>query len=380
MVGMPAFHPAAVQRLHQLVPTSEDDSDVRWTQWVKLTARQHLLLSCFVLDFQQYSQLGRELEANLALDSANLPFPTHTSLWDATNPHDWTIASQQQVDAPTTILEAIDARILKRYNIFQSAVLVAYHYGSATSKTTPVNTSIEHLLDDSAATQFQLSTAKLTQLVPTRSLLAVLGESWVLGLKTSQEEFSTLRITLQSWISQLWPYAASGYPQPPVEALRISIAMLRQLLPTSEPLVQGIGSEMGLFLAALMVCAATAAASSRFVVSTFSTQPNHLRQARSSISSDRRPSIPHSEILSTASHFLTTAINDILSFNLPACHVGCRSLLLWVKMYFRGVTLNKHSSKVDASNSMGDFRGENISEAITQIERMLDHAWDAWGI
>jgi hypothetical protein len=322
-------------------------------------------------------------------------------LWNAKNSHDWAIIAQQQDCAPTTILEALKAQSLERYDSFQSTVLIASHYDCSSGSMSRVDASIDRFLDNSATTQYQLSLAKLAQLVPTRALLAVLGETWVLGTKISQEEFSALKRTLQAWISQLWSCPISDYTQPTAEAVRISVDILKQLLKTSEPLAQGIGSEIGIFLAALVVCAATAAASSRFVASSFSSQhvpspfaadPHsttvccvtdqsaYLHQITLAPSADRRSSIPYPEILSTTSSFLSSAIDNIMSFNLAACHTGCRSLLLWVKMHLRGASLREHASATDASNSTDYFRGENINEAITQIERMLNHGWEDWGI
>ncbi|KAF9697703.1 hypothetical protein EKO04_004048 [Ascochyta lentis] len=420
LVGVRSIHPSAILGLTSLAPGPEDKVRDRWIQWAELSTRQHLLLSCYVLECQQFTLLARDREPSLEVPSHDLPFPAHRSLWDATSPRKWIVVAQQNPNSPTTVSEASNSPYVGKYDPFQSTVLIAAHYAGFSGPAYPIDADVEKALDGSPPTILQLRTAKLIQLVPIRALLAVSGETWVFGTKvTSEPEFTALRVTLQTWIGQLWSCTAEEYLQPTVEALRHAVYILKQPFESNRLLPWGLGSELSLFLAALVVWAATVAANSR-LASSFSSQQSQLplashssrvammqptvipyttndsshpramhhlsehqgHQAASSVPDfpHRRASIPYSEIHLETSRFLASAVEDITSFNFASCYHGCTSLLLWVKMALCGATSNlQESAAVDISSS-GDFHGELKHIIVGQIERMLDHGWEGWGI
>lgn len=90
--------------------------------------------------------------------------------------------------------------------------------------------------------------------------------------------------------------------------------------------------------------------------------------------------MPHTEIVVNTSHFLSTIIDNLTSFNVAACQIGCRSLLLWTKMQLRGSPPKKQVVTQLDQNSNEYRHGELINEAISQIERMLSHPWEHWSI
>lgn len=342
----------------------------------------------------------------------NLPFPVHKSLWNAKSASDWAAVAEQQPDTPRAIHEVLQRQTEERYDVFQSAVLIAASHDQCSGLASDLHANFEHVLDQSSTTQIQLLTAKLSRLVPMRALLAISGETWVLGTKlTSREECSSLKAALSGWIDQIWSSTIEHDVNPAAEALNVSLAIINCSLDleTANPVTLGLSNELGLFFAALVLWAATTAASSRFTVSKVSSQhlqapfldhdvtgmshsanrpniaklvhqPPAVQQPTFSTRSERRLSIPWVEIFSNTSLFLSTAITDISTHNIAACQTGCTSVLLWTKMHLRGAFSNvSDSAEIDPSPT-GHYRGEIINEAISQIERVLDRDWESWGI
>ncbi|UPX20079.1 uncharacterized protein EKO05_0010324 [Ascochyta rabiei] len=413
-----SLHPSTILGLTSLVPTPADKVQDRWTQWAELSARQHLILSCHILEYQQFMLLARDCGLSLQIGGNDLPFPAHRSLWDATSPHIWIIATRQHLDSPATVLEALSNPVFGRYDTFRSAVLIVARYTPCSASTSGTDSDIESILDDSPPTIFRLQSAKLARLVPMRALLAVSGEAWILGQKvTSEPEFSALRITLQAWVEQLWSCAIDKYSQPTAEALRLSICILKQSLESREPFAWGIGNQMSLFLAALVVWATTVAASSRLASSLSSQQSKSLLASHVSMVAMMQPTVvsyatnhptylepihhfsepsqdiqimsnvpegraflTDPEVLWNTSRFLTSAVEDITALNDASCHSGCASLLLWVKSVLRGAPVNNVESTAIDVGTNEDLHGELSHVIVDQIERMLNHGWEGWGI
>jgi hypothetical protein len=387
-----------------LLQDSTDDNSVqdRWLQWLRLSMKHRLLVSCYLLDSRRSPMLaGDQKSPSFHVDAGSLHFPSHQTLWEAQDARQWWNNVQEYSMMPRCILEATVGRIAGCYDTFQSSILIEALWGPFSDACSRPHSTVEHLLSEDAFTQQQLAITKLVQLVPLRALLAVSGESWIFGTKvTSQEEFADYRAELQTWISQLWSVPISGNPQAATKALQQSVLLLTQSLETQELLKLSLCSKLGLFYASLVLWAATAATSSRVVASSFlSQQPVRmfastfdttayaagqlafppstgqlavLQQGALSIPQDWRSSIPHAEIIADSSHFLATAVEDIASLNAAACQVGCKSLLLWTKMQLHGVHSNAHAPAQE--------HGELINEAVGQIERLLKHEWENWGI
>lgn len=310
---------------------------------------------------------------------------------------------------PRYIAEAIAYRTVGSYDAFQSSVLIAAQYPPSSCTTEQLRPFVEPLLHDDTLTKQRLAIAKLVQLAPIRPLLAVSGESWILGTKiTSRKEFAAYKTELQLWMAHLWPNVVRGSSQSSMEAIQLSVEILTRSLNSQEANILGF-NDLGLFFAALVLWAATAAASSKSQSSGSLSQPtqslvpsvtitasgmplDHPRQAVASspsntactqpiaqFVSDTRSSIPYTEIAANTSHFLSTAVEDITSCNVSACQTGCKFVLLWVKMQLR----NNHANGQDTISSDHDTSdhtpGELTREIVGQVERILNHS-TSWGI
>jgi hypothetical protein len=143
-----------------------------------------------VLESQQPVFLARESLPSLIQDTAfELPFPNHTSLWDATTPTEWELAARKYAHLPQYVYELTPDLTPASFDIFQSSVILAAHYNrdetSAPDVSSTSQLDIEHLLSNSPSTNRTLLTAKLVQVTPLRALLAVSGETWILSEKVS---------------------------------------------------------------------------------------------------------------------------------------------------------------------------------------------------
>ncbi|KAF3035333.1 hypothetical protein E8E12_006065 [Didymella heteroderae] len=360
LVGLRSAEPSVVTT--PLLHDSTDDSSFQdqWLHWVSLSARHRLLA-------QEYSMM------------------------------------------PRCIAEATVCRIAGSYDAFQSSVLIAALYPPSSYATPHLQPAIEHLIHDGPSTKQQLAIAQLVQLAPIGALLAVSGESWILGTKvTSQEEFAAYRTELQSWVAHLWSATVGDRSHSILEALRLSVEILTSSLNTQEPSNLAF-NDLGLFYAALVLWAATAAATNKLLGSGLLYQQARsslesaalvapmvpsgyptgqstssatdrfagLQQTALPLSSDQRSSIPRAEILANTSRFLSTVVEDVTSFNVEPCQTGCKSMLLFTKMQLRGSRQDTVLSDYSTSNHN---HAELINAAISQIERMLNHEWTYWGI
>lgn len=390
--------------------TDDDSIQERWLQWVRLSMKHRLLVSCYLLDSRRSPMLaGDRKSPSSRIHVDNLHFPSHKTLWEARDARQWWNSVQEYSMMPRCVSEATLGRIAGCYDTFQSSFLIEALWGPYSDTSSRPHLAIEHLLSEDAFTHQQLAITKLVQLIPLRALLAVSGESWIFGTKvTSREEFANYKVELQTWIAQLWSVSAGDELQPAIEALKQSVLMLTKSLETQELLRLSPCSKLGLFYASLVLWAATAAASSRAVasgflpppatlplVSMFNTSVNtaahwtlassthqftDLQGAALPTTQDRRSSIPHTEIIANASHFLVTVFEDIASSKTAACQTGCKSLLLWTKMQLCGSHLEALTGTEPGQAVPAQDHGELINEAVGQLERMLTHGWGDWGI
>lgn len=363
----------------------------QWLQWVNSSTTKHLLLSCYILECQQGTVLARSREASLIRTSGeNLPFPAHRSLWDARDPQGWLVCSQKHTLTPSYVFEALHAPIGRRYDPFQSSVLIAVYHNPLESSAAHLDGGIDDLVSLSPETQHQLFSAKLAQMIPARALIAVSGEGWILGTKvTLPLELEALKEKLRTWTTELWSGPTDYHSQSAFEELRISITILKLSFENDKLPSVEMGAEMGLVLAALVVWAATVAADTRLRLTALSSQ--HLHSALEAYGPDhstpfasippaylnRRSSVPLSEIASSTGRFLNSALDDISSSNSDFCHSGCTSLLLWVKMQLRDASLDGTSPENIGSSA--DVYGELIHSTARHIEGMLNHGWEGWG-
>jgi hypothetical protein len=388
---------------------SENVTPTRWLQWVELSTWQRLLLSCYKLETEQAMLLAREPVSSLFNGTGmNLPFPAHTLIWDAMSLHEWGIAVRQY-SSPEHVYDVSQDSLNTPCDSFQSSVLIAVYYNrfgiTSSYVNVPLVHDIDHVIDTTFITKQRLLTAKLIQVTPIRALLAASGETWILSEKVSQQEFTALKNTLRTWIAQLWT------PQPQSSAiktaLQLSVAVLQSTLAEdSGVFALGMGYDMGVYFASLVLWAVTTASSTRgetsqkamhrqppistFIPSIPLPETNSF-SAFSLTSSSNLTSTPSTQRVSLAAvslrhdHIIlesTSFLAAMRDFD-PALHdicalqTGCVSILLWVKMQLRDVPPDRDH---DWPSGPGDGLGELMDSVIGSLERVLKGGWEGWGI
>lgn len=354
--------------------------------------KQRMLLACYILEFQQCALLARDRDSSISgLLRDGLPFPSHQSVWEATNALEWSAIAKRYSLMPRRVSEAIDDQMAGLYDSFQSSVLIAAHYSPSAVTTHDVGSSIERLVDESPATRQRILCAKLARVTPVRALLAVSGESWVLDTKiTSQPEFAALQGTLQASMNQLWS-THTDLLDPTTEALKLSIEVLRTSFEAHESVCVDMGGEVGLYIAALVLWAATTATSTRASgaatttpLPTILSATPRLQQRQSSLSQTlyllRRSSAPLSEIKVNTLRFLGNAMADIQTLDAVACQTGCTSLLLWLKKHLRGESLDDEGEPTFGLSSSEKVHSGLVLTILDHIGKMLKRGWEGWGI
>jgi hypothetical protein len=400
-----------------------------WNQWVELVTWQRLFLSCYILESQQSLLLAREsLPSPIQDSNIDIPFPAHSSLWDAVDATEWAMAAHQHPYTPSYVYEVAPGSLPEPLDTFQSSVILAVHYNhhetSAPYLSSPVTINLEHLLDPAPAIKRTLLVSKLVQVTPIRALLAVACETWIFSEKVSLQAFAALRTTLRTWLAQLWS-ANETEGTPVKEALKLSIEILQQAVEEQRDAVPlEMGTDMSIFFAALVLWAVTVAATTR-TKGPHHKVPHHKVQQRSRQGShpESPQSLAHSSSSSSAQHPLSTSnsqpqspiieatpenpllshaqiIINTISFltdtlamvehtasprQSSADHArrqtGCVSLLLWVKLRLRGVPLEDQGGAADVLGTRpGSGLGELLEGVIVSIERILKKGWSESGV
>ena len=301
----------------------------------------------------------------------------------------------QQYPRPVKyIYEATPDSVAVPLDTFQSTALLSVHYNRIDAElpyaSVPSVFEFEGLLETtSPVVTRSLLAAKLVQVTPIRALLAVAGESWILSEKVpTAQAFAALKTTLRTWTAQLWSTTDGLHTTqcaPVKQALRLSVEILEQALEDQrDSLTPEMGSDMGIYFAALVLWAITTTATTRVkgpqsnsqspvsrlssTSSTASLSGQFLHHASLSLPSTQPaaaefnplPSSPlaapqqnnpcllsHAQITINAISFLSSAVFDFtnatslaqLGLDIARYQAGCTSLLLWVKLRLRGVAL-----------------------------------------
>ncbi|KAH7551898.1 hypothetical protein BM1_09532 [Bipolaris maydis] len=388
-----------------------------WQQWIELASWQHLLLSCYILESQQSLLLARKPLSSLVQDTAfDLPFPRHVSSFDATDLASWAEAVRQHSNSPAYVYEVMPESTSVSFDTFQSAVLLAAHYkcpeNSSSYISSPTVSNMEHLLAKTPVTMRMLATSKLVQVTPLRALLAVSGESWILSEKVETPQlFTALKTSLRTWVAQVWSTPASeGVPVK--EALRISVEILQQALQEQRlGVVPEMGTDMGIFFAALVLWVVTVAATTRMrrlssetattqcrtrsqsltqpgaTVQQSSLLPSPLTAPHSPIfeATPENPVLSHAQITINTISFLNNALfvspNAVSAKDVSRQQTGCVSLLLWVKLRLRGVPVDDLNGSAAAGGwDTTSKLGELLDGVTGSLERILRSGWSGWGV
>jgi hypothetical protein len=339
----------------------------------------------------------------------DLPFPSHSALWDAASPPEWALAAQQYAQLPEYVYQVTPEMVPSVFDSFQSSILIAAHYhhfdNPAPYIAPPPFAAIDHLFDASPITKHQLLTAKLLQVTPVRALLAVSGESWILSEKVpSPQAFSGYKTTLRSWISGVWSSTTESHNQPAKEALKLAVEILQHAITTPPHTLRlELGADMGLYYAALVLWSVTVAAHSRNNMAQTQAHQMHRYQSHSPLPSTRSfPSTPthltsntpaasplhtyppttnfgqgqatspasysptsssmqYPEITMLSMKFLNTALLDMDFLGMvqqwprevAQWQQGCGALMRWVKMRLRGGAVEGRDSVIATSHGVG---------------------------
>ena len=159
--------------------------------------KRRLLALCYVLDSQKISLFppSQELDFQSGL---NLPFICSTGLWDSATPEDileWRdTADFAYVSEVLNGVSPMKPSAPTPFDTFHSALLIA-----AASETEPTILNARRLNQTSSTQLLYLATV-LAHYTPLRALLAVAGETWVMGEKIStNDEYQALRGSLRAW-------------------------------------------------------------------------------------------------------------------------------------------------------------------------------------
>ena len=177
-----------------------EDAENRHLQWVHLESKRRLLLACFVLESQQGSFFGSQ---RLPADR-NLPLPCSAALWEASSIESWLSLARQEPLESYSFSDAINLGYSCNMasDAFSSNVAIAYFTHGAV--TTPVFSPQDFLgsVQQTPQILYYSHAALLTTYTPVRDLLAVSGETFVVGEKlATRDQFVQAIADLRSWVA-----------------------------------------------------------------------------------------------------------------------------------------------------------------------------------
>lgn len=369
--------------------------------------------------------LGRTKRTSVLPYSAHsLPFPNHSSLWEAETQHEWSAAFHQNGPYPTLVSEVFPESTVGPFDIFQSLLLIGVYYRQFSSHgaylSPPTTPAIGYLLHSSPLVKHAYLSARLTQVAPIRALLAVADDTWIFREKVAtQAEFHACKSTLRAWLGGLWSSSTEMEGSAVKEAVKISVELLRQTI-EADRTQYSFGAELGVYTAALVMWAVTKALAARHSPATEALQPlpaeflidSNLTQEGFSLTpaavdtnQDMQLALDPSLTFSTPSpqyttiyaDFHTTATtfldNALIQLNMQSlvtawpCDVsfwqqGCNALLLWVKSYLRNErhdisTGPEHSLSTSSPAVHGDSAlGQLMDGVVRVLEKLLGQTWE----
>ena len=400
----------------------------QWRHWTELASQQRLLQCCYILEYQQATLLARAPQPSMLRTSViEIPFPVHSSVWDATCPRDWALGIRQCMNMPKYVYELSLGVLAKMepgsFDIFQSALVTASHYhlyndSAQALISNPASNAlaIANPLDGSLTTKHRLLIAKLNRVTPVRSLLAVIGESWILVEKVlSPAAMKKHESVLQSWVNGLWSPPANSQGQDVQEALKLATDILQNAIAAPPGSLRlEFGGDMGLYFAALVIWAITVAVDARakaldtrneqsgkdiwasffaetnkLVPAHTSMGPNSMAPQATHVSSMPLPtsnSIVRSEITMASLDFLADTEVEIAllglvpqaTSSLSRWQQGCISLMRWVKARIRDGEVESETVSNSTGMGLNETLGELLDAVIAVLEKAIQRCADLW--
>lgn len=174
------------------------ESDQR-IQWVHLESKRRLLLACYALEVQQNLFFG----SHRPVSDKNLPVPCCKALWEAKNLEEWQYLASQESHDTRSLADALAASYAGESTITDSFLLnVAIAHSSHSAMVDPTGSSPAAPQPDSQtpASLFAVDAATLALSSPVLELLAVSGETFVLGQKlATQDQYHEAFEELKNW-------------------------------------------------------------------------------------------------------------------------------------------------------------------------------------
>lgn len=200
-------------------PYLEEQLSHQWVTWIRIQAKQRLLLACnmlmtkTVLYLTHHNNLSR-------LSWQDLRMPVSTALWDASDSSEWRtlLLHEPQISTVQDTLGSLHAVQYYPFDHFQSGVLIAGYATIRLANPTPPQI-ITYAISHAPASQLHLHAALLATMVPMRPLLAVAGESWTPAggrlathARTAAVELGHMKVSLRNWVNQAFAPSSTGNP------------------------------------------------------------------------------------------------------------------------------------------------------------------------
>ena len=168
-------------------------------QWVRLESKRRLLLACYALEVQQNLFFG----SHRPVSDKNLPMPCSKALWEASTVEQWQFEAQQEAPNTQPLSDVLAASYAGEFVVEDSFLLnVAIAHSSHSASMDPVGSSpmVPQTLDQTPRSVFTLDAAFLAINTPVYDLLAVSGETFVLGQKlATQDQYQQAYEKLKDW-------------------------------------------------------------------------------------------------------------------------------------------------------------------------------------
>ncbi|KAF1982782.1 hypothetical protein K402DRAFT_407435 [Aulographum hederae CBS 113979] len=250
-------------------PLDDDILQRQWQRWVRINAKQRLLVASFILEAQQQLLFSRLQQNPSHVSGASLPFPVSTTLWDAESLEQWSLLYRRELNNCAYTHEILsyiaDSVNLPQLDAFQSAHLIACQGSRDTHRHSAFDISrrfmFEQTLDNQPSTRLYYHATLIATVTPMRALLAVSGESWVWSERLSHEALSAdglyrqAKMELRQWVDDGWLRNVSTQ-KPVSEAVRQAMHIMAIAVDSDGGHI-GIGGEVALYHAVLVLWAVT---------------------------------------------------------------------------------------------------------------------------
>ena len=205
-------NPLAVLRSFPSRPTLAELSRAH-RFWLEHETRRRILQAASILDTDQAALFAQSLVLKPRLGiktrartmKREMPLPCDTDLWESSPIEEWAdIATRSVMERAPRESEKLDPYEPKRLDFFQSRLFLSRVLAPVPEEQNTneafVDFQHDHKVNLSPTTDLSYHALLAAQNTPIRHLLAVSGESWLLGKKMEQvEDFRTAKHELRGW-------------------------------------------------------------------------------------------------------------------------------------------------------------------------------------